>query len=220
MIYDQFQRLHPDTPRVREGRPVFMTSQSVTTKPITPLLLVNKRMGSEYKNSCKKRLGVIVSSSMDNLAPGAEFEEEIYPWDAEKASFIHMHAGDWMYRHRLDDPEWTLSPLKDWLARQDLRMPNLDSITVRIYLSLGSLKSLGDGRSSKTLCRISSRFQSSASSKSSRWTTSSTGDGASEGQLKEALGPLDTHPRSQTRADQFSTSIRGDLLQMLRCIAQ
>lgn len=144
MIYDQFQRLHPDNPEFREGgRLEFMMSQPTTTKPITPLLLVNKRFNSEYRNACEKRLGVIVSSSIDNLAPGAEFEEEIYSWDAEKASFIHMHAGNWMNCRVLDDPEWTLGPLKDWLAQQDLQMPNLDSITVRIYLSLESSESAG-----------------------------------------------------------------------------
>lgn len=62
LIYDQFQRLHPDTPRFREaGWPELMMSQPVTTKPITPLLLVNKMIGSEYKDACKERLGVIVS---------------------------------------------------------------------------------------------------------------------------------------------------------------
>lgn len=147
MIYDQFQRLHPDNPMFRKaGQPETMASQPVRSKPITSLLLANKRISSEYRDACEKRLGVIVSSSMDNLAPGAEFEEEIYPWDTEKASFIHMHAGDWMYRYWIDDPEWTLSPLRDWLAHQGLQMPNLDSIIVSIYLHLGSIKKDEEGK--------------------------------------------------------------------------
>lgn len=138
MIYDQFQRLHPDTPRFREaGQPELMMSQPVRTKPITPLLLVSKRISSEYQDDCGKRSGVIVSTYMDHLFLGSEFEEIIQPWDAD--SFIHMHIGDWMNRHRWIDPQWTLSPLKDWLAHWDSRMPSLDSITVSIYLNLKGL---------------------------------------------------------------------------------
>ena len=141
MIYDQFQRLHPDTLMFSEaGQPEVMSSQPARSKPITSLLLVNKRIGSEYRDSCKKRLGWIVSSFMENLVRGGEYEEEIHSWFAERASFIHMHAGNWMNRHWIDDPEWTLSPLRGWLAHQQSQMPNLDSITISIYLRLGSIE--------------------------------------------------------------------------------
>jgi hypothetical protein len=68
MIYDQFQRLHPDTPSfLKAGRPAPMVSHTVNTKPITPLLLVNKQIGSEYRDACEERSGVIVSTYMEYL---------------------------------------------------------------------------------------------------------------------------------------------------------
>ena len=137
MIYDQFHRLHPDTPMFREaGQPSLMVSQPVRTKPITALLLVSKRISSEYKDACGKRSGVIVSAYMDHLVLGSLFEAKIYPWDAD--SLIHMHVGGWVSR-RFNDPRWTLSPLKDWLAHWDSQMPNLDSLTVSIYLNFEGL---------------------------------------------------------------------------------
>lgn len=142
MIYDQFQRLHPDIPRFREaGQPEFMTSQSVVTKPITSLLLVNKRISSEYRDTCEKRSGVIVSTYMDLLALNAEDEEEISLESAEKSSFIHMHAGDWINRLFFDDPDWSLWGLENWFAYWNSQMPNLDSMTVSIYLHLDSIES-------------------------------------------------------------------------------
>lgn len=138
MIYDQFHRLHPDTPMFREaGQPELMTSHPVRTKPITRLLLVSKQISSEYKDTCWKRYGVIVSTYMDHLVLGSKLEETIQPWDAN--SFIHMHVGDWMNRHQFIHQQWTLSPLKDWLAHWDSQMPSLDSITVSIYLNLHGL---------------------------------------------------------------------------------
>ena len=83
---------------------------------------------------------------MEDLAPGAELEAEIYSWHAEIASFIHMHAGDRMNRRWLNDPEWTLSPLKAWLAHWDCQMPSLDSIAVTIYLNIESLDLSVEGR--------------------------------------------------------------------------
>ncbi|GAB7332603.1 hypothetical protein MBLNU13_g04372t2 [Cladosporium sp. NU13] len=75
MIYNRFQRLHPDTPRIREaGQPELMTCQPVMTKLITPLLL----------------------------------------------------------------------GLENWFAYWNSRMPNLDIITVSIYLHLDSIESDGD----------------------------------------------------------------------------
>ena len=50
-----------------------------------------------------------------------------------------MHVDDWMYHRRFNDPERTLSPLKDGLAHWDSQMPSLDSITVSIYLSFEGL---------------------------------------------------------------------------------
>ena len=138
IIYDQFHRLHPDTPRFRRaGQPEFMISQPVTTKPITALLLVSKRISSEYKDTCCKRSGVVVSTFMENFVLGSEDEEKIDSRNAD--SFIHMHVGDWISRRRFNDPERTLSPLKDWLAHWDSQMPSLDSITVSIYLNFEGL---------------------------------------------------------------------------------
>jgi hypothetical protein len=139
MVYDQFQRLHPDTPMSRQpGRPVLMISHRVTSKPVLPLLLMNKRIGSEYRDACEKRFGAIVSSEMRYLDPAAELTEEIHPRIAQEAFFIHMHAGDWMSRLWSNNPPWTLSSLGDWVAHWSAQMPKLDSITVSIYLSLDS----------------------------------------------------------------------------------
>lgn len=141
MIYDQFHRLHPDTPAFREaGRPEYMMSLPVTTKLIISMLLVNKTIGSEYRDACEKRSGVIVSTEMEYLVPRIKCEEKVYLDDDEKVFFIHMHTGDWMCRSELDDPEWSLSPLKDWFAGGSSQMPQLDSITVSIYLHLDSIE--------------------------------------------------------------------------------
>jgi hypothetical protein len=52
-----------------------------------------------------------------------------------------MHAGDWLNPLWLDEAQWTLSPLKGWLAHWDSQMPKLDSITVSIYLHLEDMDS-------------------------------------------------------------------------------
>lgn len=141
MVHDRFHRLHPDTPRLCEaGRPQLMISHAVRTKPITHLLLVNKQIGSEYRDACEKRFGVIVSNYLQFLDPAAELSEEIHSWNVEKASFIHMHAGDWMSSLLDDDHKWTLSSLTEWFAHWSSQMPKLDSITVSIYLSFDSVK--------------------------------------------------------------------------------
>lgn len=140
MIYDQFQRLQPDTPRFFEaGRPGTMMTQSVTTKPMTALLLVNKIISSEYGDTCGKQSGVIVSAYVEDLVPGTECEENLYLEDDEKVFFIHMHAGDWMSRSGRDDPKRSLDPLKDWFAHWSSQMPQLDSITFSMYLDVDSI---------------------------------------------------------------------------------
>jgi hypothetical protein len=139
MIYEQFQRLHPETPMFDgAGRREPMITRSVKTKPITPLLLVNKRIGSEYRDACKKRSGVIVSEHLEYLLLSVRDEERICA-RAETASFIHMHAGNWMSHLWRDDPQWSLNPLKDWFEHWSSQMPKLDSITVSIYLSIDRL---------------------------------------------------------------------------------
>ena len=147
MIYDQFHRLHPDTPIfTKPGQLEDTLYQSVRTKPITSLLLVSKIIGSEYRQSCTKRLGVNILSHIDDLALGAKFEAGIHSLDAERASFIHIRVNSWLKRRRLNDTEWTLGPFKDWLAHWDSQMPNLDSITVSIYLNFESFDLAGKGK--------------------------------------------------------------------------
>ena len=135
MIYYQFQRLHPDTPRLgRDGKPPFLMTRMVAAKPITPLLLLNKQVGTEYRDACAKRAGILISDYTHFLVLGGRNDRDLSSFDTENISFIHMHVEDWMNPAMGDDLVWTLSPLKDWLTHWSAKMPKLDSINISIRL--------------------------------------------------------------------------------------
>lgn len=106
----------------------------VAAKPITTLLLLNKQVGAEYRDACAKRIGILVSDYIGFCVVDSWDEPIESTSDTKKASFIHLHVGDWLDPFMGDNADWDLSPLKDWLAHWSAQMPRLDSVTVSIYV--------------------------------------------------------------------------------------
>lgn len=134
MIYHQFHRLHLDNPMVVHAADQLtpMETQLVATKPITPMLIVNEQFGSEYRSACRERSGILTSDFLENF--DSDWLDHILQLQmAKKASFTHIHAGHWTGVSSRSVLE-LLHPFKDWLARFGSQLPDLDSITMRIYL--------------------------------------------------------------------------------------
>jgi hypothetical protein len=129
MVYDQPQLFETQTILPNCNRyPRHMAAD----KPCSSLPLVGKQFGSEYKDRCEGRAGLSVADSLHCFT--LDQEVELPPMAAEEASSMQIHVGGWrLPSHPFSDTD-TLEMFKDWLQHWTAQMPNLETVTLNLYL--------------------------------------------------------------------------------------
>lgn len=143
MIYDLPEMLDHEVPvhcgyETHSCGPCDCPPYLVATRPSTSLLLVNKKVNSEYKLRCEGRSTLFVADHTSCLLIYDENEVKIPEAAAEKVSSVHLHADHLITSDGGvgDGRSWVEIRFKEWLRvwSSPSQVPNLVSFTVILEL--------------------------------------------------------------------------------------